>query len=472
MAESPPFTSDAPALPDARVASRRERGVVFAASFLFLLVLEAGLRRFTPDGLRFQAWSSERMMQTLSLRELRDEPLRSLWYLHIQPPLLDVLRATLAMFQGSLDDLALVDAVDRWTYVVWALVFAGTVTLVHAWVFQVAGRRFARVAAVLMALHPGTLAFATLLDSTAASALAFLWFCFELWRLPREDGSIARLAAASLVLFFLRSIFQWPFFPLVALCLALRGASARSVGRYLVVVTLFAGPYVAKQLALFNTSMTSSFDGLNFCRAIGLGEPDLGAVRLPDNVLPRSLPSPASAAVLRTDEKLGGYYNYNHLDALRYSVGLKYVCRRALVERPLSATLASFAQNAVMYGVPSSRYQPNVLVDRLPWREPLDFVFSSPVLWVLVLLAGARAVREMKRRVDWLQVAGLVLPVLFVVSVSVLFEKGENMRFKYFIEPVLLVFLCAQAARLTARAPARSPTHAVSPGPGDGSVAR
>ncbi|NTX15718.1 hypothetical protein HUA76_33620 [Myxococcus sp. CA056] len=461
MVDSSAVPSAPPVKPVRRVASRREQGVVFSVSFLFLLVLEALFRRFTTDGLRFQAWNSERMMQTLSLRELRDEPVRSLWYLHIQPPLLDMLRAVLGGLHGSLDSAALVDAVDRWTYVAWALVFAATVTLVFAWVHRVAGRAAAIVGAVVTALHPGALAFATLLDSTAASALAFLWFCFELSRLQREGGSIARLATASLVLFFLRSIFQWPFFLLVALCLALRNVPLRRVGRYVALVALFAGPYVAKQLALFGTSMTSTFDGLNFCRAIGLGEPDLGAMRLPSNVLPTGLPSPSSAAVLRQDEKLGGYYNYNHLDALRYSVGLKYVCRRALLEQPLSTTLASFAENASLYGEPSSRYQPNVLVDRLPWREPLDFFFSSPVLWLLLLLTGGMAARRLEGRAAWLRVAGLLLPVLYVATVSILFEKGENMRFKYFIEPVLLVFLCVEGSRLAARVVARFTTHTV-----------
>ncbi|MFY2561682.1 hypothetical protein ACN469_29045, partial [Corallococcus terminator] len=347
-----------------------------------------------------------------------------------------------------------------------------TVTLVFTWVYRLAGRTAAIIGAVVAALHPGALAFATLLDSTAASALAFLWFCFELWRLQREEGSIARLAAASLLLFFVRSIFQWPFFLLVALCLALRSVPLRRVGRYLAVVALFAGPYVAKQVALFGTSMTSTFDGLNFCRAIGQGEPDLGGVRLPPNVMPTSLPSPSSAAVLRQDEKLGGYYNYNHLDALRYSVGLKYVCRRALLEQPLSTTLASFAENASLYGEPSSRYQPHVLVDRLPWREPLDFVFSSPVLWLLLLVTGVPALRRLEDRAAWLRVTGLVLPVLFVVTVSILFEKGENMRFKYFIEPVLFVFLCVEGSRLAARVLARFSTDSVPVKPHDSSAVR
>jgi len=460
-----PHASPTPTHPAPRAPGWRGSLAVFTTAFLFLLSLEALPRSHAPGAWRFQAWDSERMMQTLSLRELRDEPLRSLWYLHIQPPLLDVFRATLAQLHRSLDGAALVDAVDRWTYVAWAGLFALTATLVYRWLHQLAGRTTALVGAGMSALHPGALAFATLLDGTLASATAFLWFCHELWRFHRHQGSIARLAAASLVLFYLRSIFQWPFFPLVALSLLLMRVPLRQVARYLALAALLAGPYVLKQQVLFGTPMTSTFDGLNFCRAIGLGEPDLGAVKLPPGVLPTSLPPPERAAVLRTEEKLGGHFNYNHLDYLRYSVGLKFICRQALLTRPLAATLASFAENAALYGQPSSRYQPNALVDSLPWRAPLDSVFSWPVLAVLLVAVGLGAARRLKGRDAWLGAAGLALPALFVLAVSIAFEKGENMRFKYFLEPVLIVFLCSECSRLAARVLARPAAPAAPEGP-------
>lgn len=448
-----PSDSTARPAPAASAPGWRWSLAVFASAFLFLFALEAFFRRYTPDGLRFQAWDSERMMQTLSLRDLRDEPLRSLWYLHIQPPLYDAFRAVLAQVHRSLDGAALVDAADRWTYGAWMAVYAATAALVFSWVHRLAGRRWALGATALWMLHPGALAFATLLDSTAASAAAFLWFCFELWRFHRnrEEGSVPRLAAATLVLFFLRSVFQWPFLLLATGCLVLLRVPARRVARYGAVVGLCTGLYVVKQLVLFGTPMTSTFDGLNFCRSIGVGEPDLGARHFPPELFPASLPPPERAAVLRQEEKLGGHFNYNQLTYLRYSVALKHVCRQALREQPLATTLASYLENARIYGEPSSSYEPNVMVDRLPWRAAYDAVFSAPVLWGLVLAAGLLAARRLHGRDAWRGAAALALPVLYVVAVSVLFEKGENMRFKYFIEPVLFVLLCAQARRLALR---------------------
>jgi hypothetical protein len=424
---------------------------VTAAAFLFVITLESLSRSRAPDGLRFQAWTSERLMQTLSLKHLRDEPLRSLWYLHIQPPLLDTFRAVLAQLHRSLDGAALVDAVDRGTYVAWAFVFAATAALVFVWIHTLAGRKFALGASALWVLHPGALAFASLLDSTAASAAAFLWFCFELWRLSRGQGSVARLVVATLVLFFLRSVFQWPFLLLVVLCLVLLRLPRRQVLGYGAVTGLVLGLYIAKQLVLFGTPLTSTFDGLNFCRAVGLGEPDISTLQVPREVFPASLPPPSRALVLREEEKIGGFYNYNHLDYLRYSVGLKYACRQAIRERPLSNTLASFAENLALYGQPSSRYQPNVLVDPLPWRAAFDFVFSAPVFWLLLLATGASAAQRLKSLEEGRRAAALMLPILYVAAVSILFEKGENMRFRYFLEPVLFVFFCVELRGLVQR---------------------
>ena len=51
---------------------------------------------------------------------------------------------------------------------------------------------------------------------------------------------------------------------------------------------------------------------------------------------------------------------------------------------------------------------------------------------------------------------GILLPGLFVALVSIVADKGENMRFKFFVEPVLIVFLVSQAFVLLGRSQKRS----------------
>jgi hypothetical protein len=48
----------------------------------------------------------------------------------------------------------------------------------------------------------------------------------------------------------------------------------------------------------------------------------------------------------------------------------------------------------------------------------------------------------------------LGLPALYVAAVTIAFESGENMRYRYFLEPAMIVLVSAQAfgaRRLTGR---------------------
>ena len=66
------------------------------------------------------------MQQTLPIAVLRESPLRSLDYLHIQPPLLDALRSIVAQFVDPDRNTSLVVAADRRLYIVQVLVFGFT----------------------------------------------------------------------------------------------------------------------------------------------------------------------------------------------------------------------------------------------------------------------------------------------------------------------------------------------------------
>src|SRR5512143_3923786 len=97
-------------------------------------------RPFAGEGVYFQRHSSEDMMQTLSLLDLRSDPFGSLLVLHIQPPLLDSLRAILARLGPDVAPRELVLRVDKALYVLWALVYAATAALVFAWLRRISGR--------------------------------------------------------------------------------------------------------------------------------------------------------------------------------------------------------------------------------------------------------------------------------------------------------------------------------------------
>src|SRR6186713_402657 len=82
----------------ALAAFRRADAGVFLVSIVWLTALEMMTSARAADGVHFQEWTSEFMQQTLPIAVLRDFPLQSLYYLHIQPPLLDTVRAVIAQF--------------------------------------------------------------------------------------------------------------------------------------------------------------------------------------------------------------------------------------------------------------------------------------------------------------------------------------------------------------------------------------
>jgi hypothetical protein len=115
--------------------ARRAAGaaLVLVAGVAFLAGLEAHFRPLAAEGTYFQEHSSEDMMQTLSLLDLRERPLESLLVLHIQPPLLDTLRAALARSWPEAPPRPLVRRVDRALYALWIGVYAASGALVFAW---------------------------------------------------------------------------------------------------------------------------------------------------------------------------------------------------------------------------------------------------------------------------------------------------------------------------------------------------
>jgi hypothetical protein len=415
----------------------RQAAGVFAAAAVFVFGLEAAFRSRAIDGLYFQSYTSEYLMQTVSVADLRDEPWRSLFYLHIQPPALDALRAALAHLTSRPPDALLLRRVDTGLYVVWGVVYAALLTLVCAWLTVATSRRFALGATALLALHPALLFYATLLDSTLLSAALLCWFTFELWQWAGDKPSVARLAASMLALFFTRSVFQWPFLVVVAVSLLLLRVPWRKAARVLVIVGLVMGAYLGKQYALFGVTLTSTFAADSFCKGLAAYCHGTTPVELPE------LPPPQSARVLSRTAKIGGDYNYNQIAFLKRSFSQMAEYDALLRRKTVPEILAHWAGNLAIYLRPSSRYTPHTIVDSLPWRSAYDAVLSGWPLALLVLGSGLLALVQNGPR----RTLALALPILYVFAVTVVFEGGENMRYKFFVEPTVCVLLLVQAYR-------------------------
>jgi hypothetical protein len=428
---------------------------VFAVGFVFLQGLQVYDRPFAQGGTYFQEFSSEDMMQTVSLLDLRERPLQTLLVLHIQPPLLDGLRALLARLWPDLAGRRLVVQVDRSLYLIWSLVYAAMGALVFRWLqVLVASSRVAAVAALGFFLHPASIFYATFLDATLLTSFGVLWLCYALWRLPARGATVS-LFAAYVFLFLVRSVFQWPALVVLVAALLLRRTSRRSVLVFALSSAAVVGAFMVKQFLVFGSTSTSSFAGMSCLQAIG-EEPDVGHssdITTPLGPLYRQVAAAGHPAALMREAKITGAHNFNRLADLHEERELLRRCLGRLRSEPVGAILRAWAENVAIFFQPSSRYlTAHAIVDRLPWRGAFDWLFSG--LRLAVLLVAAAAFWAWGRtRTEILAGLGLALPVLFLSAVCVVFERSENMRFKFFVEPVLYVFLVSQGVAVVRRRP-------------------
>ena len=438
--------------------NRRASLGLFLAAVLLMQGLQTWGAAYAGDGVHFQQHSAEDMMQTVSLADLRHHPWQTLLALHIQPPLLDGLRALLAQLWPGLRNRALVVEVDRALYLLWTLAYATMGVLVFRWLARLLDSpRAALAASAVFLLHPAALYYGTYLDGTFLTSLGILWLCYSLWAMPGRGATLS-LCAAYVFLFLLRSIFQWPALVVLLAALWLQRVPRSKLLAFAAVCTVVVAAVMAKQYLVFGSTSTSSFAGSSCLKALG-ELPEMGKVgsqAVPLGPLLRSRSYAEYPLALTREAKITGAHNYNHVADLANERKLLGECAEHLRRDPPSRTLRAWRENLSVFLQPSSQYlTTHAIVDHLPWRGLYDWVFSGSRL-LLLLAAAAAAWARGRSRADIARGLGLALPVAFVVTACVTLERDENMRYKFFVEPVLYVFIASQLlAPLLARLRAR-----------------
>ncbi|MCC7118636.1 MAG: hypothetical protein IT310_08940 [Anaerolineales bacterium] len=415
---------------------------IFFIGLAFQLTLQAIMRPYAYRGYLFQGWDSEYFMQTVSIEDLRNAPWESLSHIHIQPPGYDALRALLVQFWPTLEIHEALKKVDLAIYFLWAIAYSLGGVIVFLWLEQTTNKTFALVASLLFFLHPGWIYYATFLDTTLPSALLILWMFYLLWKIHQGATPTFALILVLLLLFFTRSLFQWQFIPVIAASLFLLKMPTRKTALILTIVSILFGAYLVKQKRQFDLTSTSSFTGINLTSALGVTNYDHPYAiddfqEDPEGKLPK---------VLGRTYKLSETINYNNYQYLWYNKRLTNKVVKFLKTYPIRYLIENTLENLTIYFKPSSRYTtPHVIVDRLPWRNFYDRLFSTPFQPAFLLIAGGIALIEIFKKKEFAAGLALFLPAFYVFSLCVLFEKGENNRYKFFLEPVFYVFIFSQA---------------------------
>jgi hypothetical protein len=413
---------------------------IFILSFGGLMLVESLLRPDAIAGVYFHGIPSESMMQTVSIIDLRDQPWISLWNIHIQPPLFDLMRAALANFSGSNDPLILQYQVDQGIYLIWAIAYGLICTFIYLWLSKLTNDWWALIATLFFAASPAALLYATLLETTLLSSLLILILIFLLWKISQGDQVSPWLLALSfLALFFTRSVFQWPWIILLVICLVIMRYPVGLLKKFIIIACLIVFLFLTKQFLLFGISSTSSFSGLNLCQSIAACKSHY----IPEQVFEAESDLPK---VLTRDKKLTDAHNFNHLVDLQLNQAYLQDYKEKLGNETISNLFSIYWKNISIYFQPSSNYAgTNQLLVYLPerWRIYYEKIFSAPIFPALLIfctLFWLKNHHQVQRR----KAIGVCLPIMAIFAISVLFESGENMRFKFFIEPVLFIFIASQ----------------------------
>jgi len=412
--------------------------VVALAGFVFQTILQNAMRVHARQGIYFQGWSSETLTQTVPIQDLREAPVETVLNIHIAPPAFDIVRAVFVAWSPSKEIHEALRDVDVRITVLWTILYSLAGALVFYWTAQLTRVMTGIVLAAIFLLHPGSIFYTTLLDPTILTTFLILCMYHLLWRIKGgSSGAIAALGAVVVALFLTKSIFQMPVILLIGFCLYLFRVPRRPLLIFLLTTSAVTLLYTAKQFYMFRILGTSSFAGYNLCKSIGIDNNYTVSLDL------EGRDETGLAGVLRRQAKLTGAINYNNINYLDFSNYLirKYV--KYVLKFPMASLVDNYRHNLELYWRPSSRFgnEVNVIVKRLPYRAPFDAVFSYPVFPATLLAAGVYALWRSIRQGDLAGFAGMLLPGLAIFVITVIGDKGENMRYKYFLEPVFMIFI-------------------------------
>jgi hypothetical protein len=358
------------------------------------------------------------MMQTLGIEDMLTRGPGALWLNHIYPPLLDVIRFGIAWPERGLDISLLQPYVDMRLYDLYAVLFGLVNVMLFLWVRSLTRSQWwALGATVIWALTPGYVMTMTLLDPSPismtfiTSSFFFLFLFLKSRRFGYATGFFASLLLASLS----RSVTQPHVLVIVLLSAVAFWLMAERRNWLLMILNLalvalmFVMPI--KQHVLFATFDTTSFGGYHRAGMLWIA---------PSTVA--TDPTPQYAI----DNALAFTSRYNTQTNVRDNYRLNEEANSFIREQPVQAAInlgRSLKVTVPELLRPASSYTQNYLVEKMPWRAALDWVFSgwryiALVGVALILIVRQRGVKssvQLTRRYGWFFVfyALVALPILF-----------------------------------------------------------
>ena len=410
--------------------------------------------------------------QYLDITSLQHHLLKNIWYMHSQPPLFNLLAGMVLQASGEHARSAF--------QVLWLGMSFFNASLLLRVIRRVGVQgMLPLLVAAFYLLSPATILFENELFYTTFTSLLLLLSVLLLQRYS-ENRSVPHLAAFLVpvaLLCLTRSLYHLAW--LAAVCaLVLYSCYKRpGFGRALVTgitAILVAGSWYLKNYLLFGVLSVSSWTGINFSRVVFHDVPvtDSASIAAIHPFLPVSYYKLYISSnyqqqyagmddrILLREMKSDTSINMNNAGYLQVSE--KYMqASLHFVRRHPASYIKNVCISFLIFFTPASSYfQVKENCNHIAWydmmysfnlshlfgdgdKKKMALVASSVPKFLLYLLVMAYTVmRERKSGKFSLVSAFILFTILFVLVTGTLMEYGENMRFRYEVEPLFLV-LCA-----------------------------
>jgi len=414
------------------------------------------------NGYLIQSWSSDDMMQTIPIADITSHGFDALWFNHMYPPLLDSVRYLLVLPEVLLGDEISTQLVDQRMYVVNALLYGVTNSVLYLWIRDVTGNGWwALMVTVLWAVSPGYIMAMQLLETTPIALTLTTTMFFFLFRFLRSRRGIYSVLFL-LCLFFLsltRNTVQ--IYGILLLIVTLvyfwRKSNIKKLSfavlNILLVLLIVALP--TKQSILFGSFDASSFSGYHRAGMLWVDPRDVPHKPLPTNVA-------KNASRLKSQ--------FNNPEQLADNLRLSAAANQLLLTDPLGA--ARGLGRSLMITTPellrptADYVTDNLFVLAMPHRNAWNWIDSGwrlpalTALFVFLYLLTSKPVTLRRHiREYW-----LFLAYYAIVAAPVLWSNrywpGEeslgpiwtdSVRLKIFLVPPLLAFAAYTLKRSVAR---------------------
>jgi hypothetical protein len=432
---------------------------------------------------------------------LSTDPIRSVWYLHVQPPLWNLVLGGLAWVSPFGDSATL--------QVLMAVIgLAGAYMAAELTSCFGLRRRWAVCVALIATLNPEVLkgAFEPTYElATGVLLMSLLWAFLRLGSQDRARRSLLLLAGLATATTMTRSLYHpvWALsVVLIGLWLLRRRIDRRTVLATLAVPVLVMGGWMAKNQYLYGEATLSSWFGMNLQRAVipvlplddleamhDAGEVSdiamigpFGKYDLYDEAMPACEPKHGHRSLSepdRTTDQWSPNFNYECFLPIYAEAGDDAIA--VIREHPavwlegrmwsLRATFAvatypSESSSTVMRTLDSAysiaRLDLGGVLSTYGWGTPIYGQLEAPVdfgltlipLYSSVIVAGLWVIiRRLRRRLLNETDPALVIAsftVVFTIVVGVVAELGEQARFRTMIDPLTTVVGLVVLTRLGA----------------------